>query len=133
MGEIKFRGKTIIDGQEGENEWVYGHYCKITGKHFIVPEYADCDWEEEDVWSVQGLVEVQPETLGQATGFKFDDDKTECYDGDLCQKHEGESILEVMWIEKSGGFKLYDNENKWFREISFVRVCHKTGDIHTSP
>jgi len=69
-----YRGKLKNIGQEGDGEWVYGDHCKITGKHYIILESADCECIGEDVWEIQGMVEVTPKSVGQAIGRKDDDD-----------------------------------------------------------
>ena len=66
MREIKFRGLTLKD-----KVWVYGHYCKVEGRSFIIPPdayivlgrsfYIDITPDDEII--CMGLVEVDPETL----------------------------------------------------------------------
>ena len=92
--DYKFRGKLKTIGQEGDGDWVYGDHCKITGRHYIVPEYADCEWQEEDVWEVQGLLEVDAASVGMWTGWA-DEDKEDVYGGDFLRWYD--EILEVRW------------------------------------
>ncbi len=71
-------------GLTKDGEWVYGWYCKIEGIHYIIDNTVSHTWLEEDCYEVQGLVEVIPETVCQATGLKDKrKDLTELYEGDI--------------------------------------------------
>lgn len=60
MKTIKFRGLAI----KGKR-WVYGYYCKVEGTHYIIPESAE-DYNSYII----GLIEVDPESVGQFTGIR---------------------------------------------------------------
>ena len=85
----EYRGKRVKDGK-----WIYGWYSESFTKSSSYEKTGPfIKWFEDGAfWEA----EVLPESVGQYTGFEFDDDKTECYDGDLCRRNKGKSILEVM-------------------------------------
>lgn len=85
--EIKFRGKRLDTG-----EWVYGsyHHCANRAHHYILAlemflyrePAAEMCMHPHDVW------EVDPETVGQYTGFK-DVHGNEEYEGDIISRYTG--------------------------------------------
>ena len=89
MRDIKFRGKRMKDGK-----WIYGAY--------IPP---DCTyWEYPSIADNNHRFEIEPETLGQYTGYK-DVDGNEIYEGD---------VLEVSFFDA-------ESEDRHFRGI--VNLC----------
>ena len=59
------RGKIKATGYEGDRDWVFGDKLTIDEKVYILPEYCnDLEHEDEDWWSIRGLIEVIPETVG---------------------------------------------------------------------
>lgn len=70
MKEILFRGKT-----KETHEWVYGGYCKMDDRRFIVQRN-----KEANSW---GMFEVGPYTVGQFIG-KVDRNGRLIFEGDLC-------------------------------------------------
>lgn len=72
MREIKFRGKRLDNG-----EWIEGFYLVAAGMAFI------------SVFAVREPVAVDPQTVGQFTGF-LDKDGKEIFEGDAVTSWDGE-------------------------------------------
>jgi len=72
----------IYRGKAKDGEWVYGYYCEIEGRHYIIDDTVSHTWLNEDNYEVQGLIEVVPKTVGQQVGRKDDNDK-EIYENDI--------------------------------------------------
>lgn len=71
MREIEFRGK-----RTGGTEWLYGDLNQIDGKVFIMDRRPETPLNSPD-W-----FEVDPETVGQYTGFT-DSYENKLYEGDI--------------------------------------------------
>jgi uncharacterized phage protein (TIGR01671 family) len=107
MRTIKFRGKRIDN-----EEWVYGYYYMyplnknpINDHHYIVNH----EWEPIFGGYLDKRYQIDPDTLGQFTGFK-DSKGTEVYEND---------IIYVVYADKKyfikyedGSFNLYHTDPK---------------------
>lgn len=95
MREIKFRGKLIA----AKNHWVYGAYipAKISS------------WEEDTIFDGQTRWVVDPNTIGQYTGYK-DVDGKEIYDGDVL---EDVDICKYRRIVRFGEYANVSDKEKY--------------------
>lgn len=126
MREIRFRGK-----RTDNDKWVYGYYCKVEGKHYIVSEYAIIQDGK-----IIGKVEVDPETVGQ---FVCQDKHgKDVFKGDVVNHFDHirpEGTFEIAWDVNKMGWSLLGigkTESMWLRDWSkdFVTVI---GNIHNDP
>ncbi len=67
--------------------------------------------------------------IEQFTSLKDRTDKTDVYEGDLCQRNPDEPIFEVKWDNERAMFYLY-NKEYGRRDMSFVRVMRVFSNIH---
>lgn len=86
MREIKFRGKSMISG-----EWFYGDLVRLPeNEHTLTTIF------NKDV----GYREVDPDTVGQYTGFA-DKNGKEIYEGDILENYD-----QALVTFRDGTFKL---------------------------
>jgi len=116
--EIKFRAKTTFD-----NEWVYGFYVERLG------------YEKGMIYEVGGLGhDVNPETVGQFTGF-LDDKKVEIYyddivkfkfinDNNICE-YDGTALVIENMSQGVGLLMTYVNEEENPTEV----IASEEGDF----
>ena len=124
MREIKFRGKGKKDGK-----WYFGnlydidtygrtHICTING----------------------GCLDIEPETVGQFTGF-YDCDGKEIYEGDILLVTSSKRMFTsvVMWDKKEAYYKLlYWGTGNILHQTPLFRwlndtILEVTGNIHDNP
>ena len=77
MREILFRAKTLKDVR-----WIYGDLFK-TGTDPSDKEWAIGYWDDESGWMNE---QVQPETIGQYTGYQ-DSMNVRIFEGDIVNVH----------------------------------------------
>jgi len=80
MRQIKFRAKIKSTDPIISKRWVYGYYCKVEGKHYIIPDDAEITESVNYESAITGFLEVDPETVEQYIGDK---DGKEIYDKNL--------------------------------------------------
>lgn len=92
MREILFRGKRVDNG-----EWVQGHICRYgwigKEKDYIIPDYA----------SALYTAEIDPETVGQYTGF-VDNNGKKIFEGDIVWNNYDEDYCNVEWDNDTARF-----------------------------
>ena len=107
--EVKFRGK-LVDSEE----WIYGYLREVWGenqRNFVIApglkfEYDGYTDKEEDY--------VQPETIGQFTGF-HDQNRKEIYDGDILCFYDNnkEYVCVVGWNNEVGAWCIRYKEEEY--------------------
>ena len=75
-------------GLTKDAKWMYGWYCEIENRHYIIPNTAKRYAIDKDDPGFYGNREVIPETVGQQIGFK-DENDNEIYEYD---------ILDDCWV-----------------------------------
>ena len=128
MREIKFRGVSMIDGT-----WVYGG---LQTKRYLSPEsgvfktiYSVETINELDWTSVNRIVLVFEETLGQYTGLK-DKNGKEIYEGDIVKNALGD-IGKIIYIDKYSAFIVKGWENGY--KLWFEDNIEVIGNIYDNP
>jgi len=103
MREILFRGKRKDNGK-----WVYGYFVQICGEGFIITK-------DEISWVISigqfdiSYCDVIPETVGQYTGVK-DENNKRIFEGDIIEYRDdmgkimGKGIIEYDY--KNGGYEV---------------------------
>lgn len=104
MRTILFHGKTLFT-----NEWKFGGYATMDGRHFIVDSttYPDntCSW---------GAYEVYPNSVGQFTG-QFDAAGDPIHEGDIVYVPSEDEYANISWDVHMSKFTI--NFDGWFSDF----------------
>ena len=125
MREIKFKAK-MVDG----GVWVYGNYCELAGRKYIIPDYSQFrDINDADLEI--SFTEIIPETLCQCTEL-YDKHEVEIFEGDIFQyrKHDGYLLPDFMgeilfMIGFFGYVATSENMGEAFRSFSEIDELKK--------
>lgn len=121
MREILFRGKRVDNG-----EWVQGHICRYgwigKEKDYIIPDYA----------SALYTAEIDPETVGQYTGF-VDNNGKKIFEGDIVWNNYDEDYCNVEWDNDTARFII----TCFTSTVNFDNICGEEleiiGNIYDNP
>ena len=133
MRKIKFRGK------RPNGQWMYGALIPAELSHWGVPSIADRNFRYE----------VDPETVGQYTGYK-DVDGKEIYEGDILETPDiiGDEVIRMIVkygehskmqcrIHEEAGFYIEFVNNNWndiYRhDFLYWQGSKVVGNIHDNP
>lgn len=103
--EILFRGK-----RKDNNEWVYGDLIHDWDDLFIGGDFLD-----ETGNPMYMKFEVIPETVGQYTNFN-DNKSNKIFDGDIVEEGCNGLILDVIYDNEIGTYKLKGTENYFIKD-----------------
>ena len=95
MREIEFKAKRVEGGV-----WVYGHYCELAGRKYIIPDYSQFrDIHDADLEN--SFTEIIPETVCQWTTLT-DKNDGRLYKGDIFKyrKHDGYFLDDFVGVVK---------------------------------
>lgn len=135
MRDIKFRGKTILNGM-----WIEGCYQRLVidgvMRHFIL---SDDFLFFDDIKLIAALTEVHPETVGQFTGLK-DINDIEIYEGDITQTFFADdpvSNIVIRFRDCMFGFSSVDKKYTYFSQLNKYEIKEYNfriiGNIHDNP
>lgn len=125
MREIEYKAKTVNDGV-----WVYGHYCELAGRKYIIPDYSQFrDIQDADLEN--SFTEIIPETVCQWTGL-YDKHGVKIFESDIFQyrKHDGYLLPdftgEILFMMGCFGYvATSENMGEAFRSFSEIDELKK--------
>lgn len=128
MREIEFKAKRFEGGV-----WVYGHYCELAGRKYIIPDYS----QFRDIYDADlenSFTEIIQETVCQWTGL-FDKQGVKIFEGDILKTDDGD-IVEVRYEKIYASFGIW--KKGWaflhyFHEAVEPQCCEVIGNIHDNP
>ncbi len=120
-------------------EWAEGYYIKLGSHHLIADKTTDWDNAgEPGVIEIEGLIEVDPATVGQSTG-KLDKNGVEIYGGCTLRDgsfHDDETLWEgvVFWHKDDACWYVKSQEGiKALAIYAPSQECEVIGDFHDNP
>ena len=125
MREIELKAK-MVDG----GVWVYGYYCELAGRKYIIPDYSQFrDIHDADLES--SFTEIIPETVCQWAGL-LDSQGSKIFEGDILKTDDGD-IVDVRYEKIYASFGLW--KKGWaflhyFHEAVEPQCCEVIGNIH---
>lgn len=126
---LKFRGLSV-----DEEKWKYGYLIEDGSEAFIINQVIEAD---EQYITIGSWDPVNPESVGQSTGFKSDLGD-ELFEGDIVlwtywDEFEDEGRAEIIF--ENGMFKLLDTRTRkevWDNLFDCVESCnvYLLGNVH---
>lgn len=123
--EIKFKAQSA-----DTIEWVYGFYCELAGRKYIIPDYSQFrDIHDPDLEN--SFVEIIPETVGQ---YWRTINGQDLYEGDIFQYSEHPKYLlpdftgEILFMDGCFGY-VPTSSNRGERFHPFSEIDELEGDF----